>query len=73
MLEKYVKEAHKMLREDRSEVIQMLVSRNGKKMKETDMWYLNNDVSNHMTGFKENFTKLEESVTKQVHFKMDLR
>lgn len=50
-------------------MVQMMVSKQGEKMKETNVWYLDNGASNHMTGFKEKFTKLDENVKGQVHFR----
>lgn len=68
LLAKCVKEEQKVLREDGSEAIKMLLSRNNGREKESNVWYLDNGASNHMTGLKEKFTKLDENVTGQVHF-----
>lgn len=35
---------------------------------EENIWYLDNGASNHMTGHREKFTKLDESVAGQVKF-----
>lgn len=37
--------------------------------RETDIWYLDNSASNHMTGHREKFKKLDETVTGQVKFR----
>lgn len=68
LLAKCVKEEQKVICEDKSEIVQMLVARDGDKTKETNVWYLDNGASTHMTGFKEKFTRLDKSVTGQVHF-----
>lgn len=38
------------------------------KGRETNLWYLDNGASNHMTGIRSKFKDLDESVTGQVRF-----
>lgn len=51
-----------------TKVIMSLLSKNEEKVSESNIWYLDNGASNHMTGFKAKFTKLDESITGQVRF-----
>lgn len=37
------------------------------------IWYLNNGASNHMTGYRQYFTKIDETIKGKVHFGDDLR
>lgn len=53
---------------DENWAIQSLLSRSSKKSDGTNLWYLDNGASNHMTGFREKFTMLDENVTGSVHF-----
>lgn len=48
-------------------VIPTLSSKSGEGM-ETNVWYLDNGASNHMTGIRSKFKNLNESVTGQVRF-----
>ena len=38
------------------------------KSEDSNMWYLDNGASNHMTGQRSKFTELDESVTGRVKF-----
>ena len=41
---------------------------NDKNGENNDVWYLDNDASNHMTGHREKFQELDESFTGRVKF-----
>lgn len=40
--------------------------RDGEQVSESNIWYLDNGASNHMTGFRGKFTVLDENITSQV-------
>ncbi|XP_074331941.1 uncharacterized protein LOC141668820 [Apium graveolens] len=42
--------------------------RDGEQVSESNIWYLDNGASNHMTGFRGKFTELDENITGQVRF-----
>lgn len=49
-----------------SESLLMACKRN--KMSEADIWYMDTDCSNHMSGCKESFTTVNESYNSTVTF-----
>lgn len=51
-----------------SKVVPSKFPGNGGNKTESNVWYLDNDASNHMTGCKSKFTKLNERITGAVKF-----
>lgn len=43
-----------------------LLAKSDEKSSESNVWYLDNGASNHMTGYKEKFVELDKHVTGQV-------
>ena len=68
LLAKCVKEEGMVMLTDENKSIHSTVTKNDKKAVGTNVWYLDNGASNHMTGFKEKFTDLDETITGVVHF-----
>lgn len=68
LLAKCVKEDGMVMLTDENKAIHSIMTQNNKKVACTNMWYLDNGASNHMTGFREKFTDLDETVTGVVHF-----
>lgn len=56
-----------------SKVIPSLLLGGGEKYVESNVWYLDNGASNHMTGYKSKFTELDEEITGQVKLEMARR
>ena len=50
-----------MLNETR--VMPRQLSKNAEQGSETNLWYLDNGASNHMTGFKSKFVEIDEGIT----------
>lgn len=46
----------------------LMINPDGEVKMETNVWYLDNGASNHMTSQRSKFSKLDESVTGQVKF-----
>lgn len=51
-----------------NEAVFSLLSKNDEKVSESNVWYLDNGASNHMTGAKAKFTKIDEEINGQVRF-----
>lgn len=65
LLAKHVK-SELLLNEDK--VYSHQLPRNGEGESESNVWYLDNGASNHMTGARSKFTKLDDSISGQVRF-----
>lgn len=68
LLAKCVKEEGVVMLTDENKALHGILSKEDKKTKETNLWYIENGASNHMTGSREKFTDLDETVTGLVHF-----
>lgn len=53
---------------DKNKVTCSLLPKGDEKNGESNIWYLDNGASNHMTGCKAKFVELDENVTGQVRF-----
>ncbi|KAK1381863.1 hypothetical protein POM88_019598 [Heracleum sosnowskyi] len=70
LLAKLTPEPHLMLLNEK-QVVPALLPRNEEKVSDSNVWYLDNGASNHMTGFRTKFTNLDESVRGQVRLETD--
>lgn len=68
LLEKLEKAEPQVLLLDESDVKPRLISANEGKHFESNLWYLDNGASNHMTGQKSKFNELDERITGRVKF-----
>lgn len=68
LAEKEVNDKGMLLLNDK-EVIPKLAHDNRVIHSETNIWYLDNGASNHMTGFKSKFANLDEAISGQVKFR----
>ena len=67
LLAKHDKECEEMMLNE--EGVNPVIVTDGKKKKtSSNVWYLDNGASNHMTGDKEKFMELNEGVTGSVKF-----
>ncbi|KAL8107017.1 hypothetical protein AgCh_023716 [Apium graveolens] len=67
LLAKHDKEAPKLLLSE-DKILSTQLPNNGDYVGESNVWYLDNGASNHMTGFRSKFSKLDESIFGQVRF-----
>lgn len=68
LLAKCVKEEGVVMLTNENKAIHSAVIKNNNKAISSNVWYLDNGASNHMTGFREKFTDLDETITGVVHF-----
>lgn len=68
LLAKLNKERPDSMLLDEKRVVPALMTAKEEKVSDTNMWYLDNGASNHMTGFKTKFEDLDESIIGQVRF-----
>lgn len=63
LLVKFDKDETKLMLLDEKRVVPSLLSKNKEITSESNLWYLDNRASNHMTGFKMKFKNLDKRVT----------
>ena len=68
LLAKCEREESELLLLDESEVTPRLAAGDEAKIFESNLWYLDNGASNHMTGQRSKFNVLDESITGRVKF-----
>lgn len=68
LLAKFDREKSALMLLDEQRIVPSLVSNKLGKGSESNVWYLDNGASNHMTGFKTKFIELDESITDEVRF-----
>lgn len=66
LLAKYTMD--KLMLVDENRVVPALLPKGEDKVSETNLWYLDNGASNHMTGYKTKFSDLDYGITGQVRF-----
>lgn len=65
LLAKHEKEAPELLLTE-DKLLSTQLPKSGDYASESNVWYLDNDASNHMTGFRSKFVELDESISGQV-------
>lgn len=68
LLVKHEKKETVSMHLNENRVVSSLLTNDDEKIGGMNLWYLDNEASNHMTCFKFKFTELNEKVTGQVHF-----
>lgn len=68
LLAKYKKDEGDLMLVNEGRVMPSLSTGDDTTRGESNIWYLDNGASNHMTGYKSKFTDLDESVTGKVKF-----
>lgn len=63
MLAKLDNKVEDLMLVNENKVVPSQLHGNGGNQSESNLWYLDNGASNHMTGFRSKFTELNDEIT----------